>query len=109
MDPLPITQPITPIGDQRPGTGRFARRLAQRRTALHREVDEEEFHDLPPTAWQVDPSQPLLEALDRLRVTNEMRPAELEHAKAMRALKAYQEPGSQSYRAETDPTVVPPA
>ena len=115
MDPIPhippvappLTPPLTPIGDQRPGTGRFARRLASRRATLQQDGDggEDEFQDLPPTPWRVDPTQPLLEALDRLRVINGARPAELEYAKAVRAMKAYQDPTTQIHRNGTAPAV----
>ena len=112
MDPIPhippvappLTPPLTPIGDQRPGTGRFARRLANRRAALQHDGDDDgdEFQDLPPTPWRVDPTQPLLEALDRLRVINGARPAEVEYAKAVRAMKAYQDPTTQIHRVVAD-------
>jgi hypothetical protein len=93
MDPSPITRPVTPIGDQRNGPGRFARRLARRQAGLDDdEVHEYEAHTLPSEAVRVDPAIPLLEALDRLRVTNVVRPADLEYVRTLRALKAYQDP-----------------
>lgn len=118
MDPIshippvapPLTPPLMPIGDQQPGTGRFARRLANRRAVVEGQVDEDDdLQDLPPTPWRVDPTQPLLEALDRLRVINGARPAELEYAKAVRAMKAYQDPTTQVHRNEADPEAVQPA
>ena len=100
MDPSPITRPVTPIGDQRNGQeGRFARRLARRQAGL----EDEEAHEyqaqvVPVEAVPLDPAMPLLEALDRLRVTNVVRPADLEYVRALRALKAYQDPTTAIYR-----------
>jgi hypothetical protein len=111
MDQLPITQPVTPIGDQRSGTGRFARRLARRQAGLPE--DEEESGQYPvqalPSAPGADPAQPLLEALDRLRVTNQVRPVDLEYARTLRAMKAYQDPTTAIYRAPADPPSAQPA
>jgi hypothetical protein len=98
MDPSPITRPVTPIGDQRNGPGPFARRLARRQAGLEEEeVHEFEAHTLPSEAVRLDPAMPLLEALDRLRVTNVVRPADLEYVRTLRALKAYQDPTTSWY------------
>ena len=93
MDPTPITNPVTPLGDQRNGQGRFARRLARRQAGLEDdEAHEYQAHTVPVEAVPLDPAMPLLEALDRLRVTNVVRPADLEYVRTLRALKAYQDP-----------------
>ena len=38
-----------------------------------------------------DPTKALIEGLDRLRVTNLIRPADIEYSNAVRAMKAYRE------------------
>lgn len=99
MEPAPITRPVTPIGDQRNGQGRFARRLARRQAGLEDdEVHEYQAHTVPIDTVPLDPVMPLLEALDRLRVTNVVRPVDLECARTLRALKAYQDPTTAIYR-----------
>lgn len=113
MADVPLTRPTAPTApiaatDQRASDPRFARRYARRRAELAAE-DEDEPHDLPPSVLVTDPAQDLLEALDRLRVTNAVRPAELEYAKALRALKAYQDPTTDFYRPESVPPAAPPA
>ena len=103
MDPAPLTSPVTPIGDKRNGqAGRFARRLARRQAGLPDEDVHEYQADTAPVAEVAfDPALPLLEALDRLRVTNVVRPADLEYVRALRALKAYQDPTTAIFR-QTD-------
>ena len=107
MDEITTTQPTNPIGDQRPGTDRHPRRLPRRRISPWTDEDDHTPHDLPAVPERPDPAQPLLEALDRLRVTHEVRPAELEFAKALRAMKAYQDPTTRFYRAENEPEAPP--
>jgi hypothetical protein len=94
MDNVPFTSPISPIGDQRNGPNRFARRLARRRADLAGQSDEHDDDLVPQDAAPetTATAQPLLEALDRLRVTQELRPADLEYAMVMRGLRAYQDP-----------------
>ena len=94
MADVPLTRataPAAPIAaiDQRSGDPRFARRFARRRAELI--ADEAEPQDLPPAIVSVDPAQALLEGLDRLRVTNLVRPADIEYSNALRAMKAYRE------------------
>ncbi len=104
MAEVPLTGPPSPTApiaasDQRSGDPRFARRVARRKAELVE--DELAPHELPPTATRPDPVQGLLEGLDRLRVTNVVRPAELEYAKAVRAMKAYQDPTTSFWRVES--------
>jgi hypothetical protein len=106
MEPTPITRPVTPIGDQRNGQSPFARRLARRRAGLADAGAHEYQADAEPIgAMALDPAMPLLEALDRLRVTNVVRPADLEYVRMLRAVKAYQDPTTAIYR-QSDPLLV---
>ena len=94
MADVPLTRataPTAPIAatDQRSGDPRFARRYARRRAEVV--ADEAEPHDLPSSIVSADPAQALLEGLDRLRVTNLIRPADIEYSNALRAMKAYRE------------------
>ena len=94
MADVPLTRataPMAPISatDQRSGDPRFARRIARRRSELI--ADEAEPQDLPDSKVAADPAQALLEGLDRLRVTNLIRPADIEYSNALRAMKAYRE------------------
>ena len=95
MDQIPSTRPVAPIADQQSEAWRFARRLARRRADLadtDAEDDDLEPADLPSAAVGTDPAQALLDALDRLRVTQDVRPADQEYAAAVRKLRAYQDP-----------------
>ena len=87
--PIEPMAPMAPIAalDQRGAGGRFARRFSKRRAELHEE--EAEPHDLPDSVIAKDPAQALIEGLDRLRVTNLVRPADAEYTTALRAMKAY--------------------
>lgn len=89
--------PISPI-DQRTGDPRFARRFARRRAEL--QTDEAEPHDLPDSNVAADPTKALLEGLDRMRVTNLIRPADIEYSNAVRAMKAYRESTDRIERGE---------
>ena len=80
--------PISPI-DQRTGDPRFAKRYARRRAELN--PDDAEPHDLPDSLVAADPTRALIEGLDRLRVTNLIRPVDIEYSNAVRAMKAYRE------------------
>lgn len=103
MADVPLTRatapaaPISPI-DQRTGDPRFARRYARRRAELH--ADEAEPQDLPDSMVAVDPTKALIEGLDRLRVTNLIRPADVEYSNAVRAIKAYRESTDRIQRQE---------
>lgn len=94
MADVPLTRataPMAPIPatDQRSGDPRFARRFARRRSELI--ADEAEPQDLPDSQVAADPAQALLEGLDRLRVINLIRPADIEYSNAVRAMKAYRQ------------------
>ncbi len=115
MEPVPFINPpatvapIPEIAEQRPDERRFGRRLARRRAQLRDDDDGLDQHEPHPLAgrFPVDPAQPLLEALDRLRVTQDLRPVEHEYARALRAVKAYQDPTTRIY-AKDDPSASPP-
>lgn len=92
MADTPLTRPTAPTApiaalDQRGADGRFARRYSRRRSELREE--EAEPHDLPDSVIVTDPTQALIEGLDRLRVTNLVCPADAEFTTALRAMKAY--------------------
>ena len=53
--------------------------------------EEAEPHDLPDSVIAKDPTQALIEGLDRLRVTSQVCPADAEFTTALRAMKAYRE------------------
>lgn len=106
MDNVPFTSPISPIGDQRSGDNRFARRLARRRVGQGDQDEAEDLapHDATPPVAAGLASQPLLEALDRLRVTRELRPVELEYTTMLRGLQAYQDPTTRIINRASEPT-----
>ncbi len=83
---------VNPVGDrpgQEAGTGRFARKKQEQNE------DKPPFVPLqpPPSTAASEPTplaSPLLEALDRLRATQAMRPVDLEYQRILRGTKAYQ-------------------
>ena len=87
---------VNPVGDrpdQEAGTGRFARKKQDKNE------DKPAFVPLqpPPSTVASEPtplSSPLLEALDRLRATQAMRPVDLEFQRLLRGTKAYQSDGA---------------
>jgi hypothetical protein len=85
--PAAAMAPIAALG-QGDGKERFARRFAKRQAQLRAE-DDAEPHELPASIIAADPTQALIEGLDRLRVTNLVRPADAEFTTALRAMKAY--------------------
>ena len=109
MDEISSTQPTPPNGEQRPDADRPGRRLPRRRISPWVEEDDHAPHDLPTVVERPDPAQPLLEALDRLRVTHEVRPVELEYAKAVRAMKAYHDQTTRVFARDEDSGLLPPA
>jgi len=96
MADIPLTRPTAPLSpiaasDQRAGDPRFARRVAKRRAELIAEdLDVAAVPDSPLVVVR-DPTTALLEGLDRLRVTNHLRPADSEYLKALRAMQAYRD------------------
>jgi hypothetical protein len=95
MDQIPSTRPVAPIADQQSEARRFARRVGRRRADLAgAEVTDDDLEptDLPSAVpGGTDPAQALLDALDRLRVTQDARPADQEYAAVVRKLRAYQD------------------
>ncbi len=89
-DDLSFIRPTQAISDQRGATRRFTRRRQPRVDGAGL-LDEETASFEPTSVTNPDPTQPLLEALDRMRVTGEVRPAEQEYTSAMRALREYEE------------------
>jgi hypothetical protein len=89
-DDLSFIRPTQGISDQRGGTRRFARRRVPRSDGAGL-LDEDSASFEPTSVPAPDPTQPLLEALDRMRVTGEVRPAEQEYTSAIRALREYEE------------------
>lgn len=69
-------------------------------------VEPEEYDSGGYPLQSQDPTAPLVEALDRLRATDELRPADAQMVRLLRGAKYYQEESRSWQRARTKPDAV---